>query len=453
MGAIAAFDGPRLRHLINQSLNRGESVKIILARLNDAITQVYHAKGYTQSDVDIASLVLHLGGRKCLFAVSKALGLPCVNTVAKLSNKLAIIPSTPRPTATEIHHNIEVCFPQLGPTATSPIKRSGYALMMDNISLRHCIRVLRSSNKMVGVCREHGSQHDLSLRDFENVAKVHEAVHGDTLSLHYGREATVVAFAPLRGHSYHPLPLLVSPTCKAEKAPAIGGMVRLLMSSWHEEAASVYGVLWLLATDGDAAFRLACHRECSIRELDYRSPIAKHLLDLPGLNLNVGAHDETYTSDPKHCWKRVATLLRRKDGVVIKKQIINRAHLQIFPERLPNQTAENVRILIDPTDHQNVPRAVKLFQAIDMLESLDRVAMDPLHEKVLMSITVLREVINCFLQPFILPQLSLSQQLTMLPKAPSPGSYTTRASSCWFPTPKTGLEQQPSRTWRNIHRT
>ncbi|KAL0945720.1 hypothetical protein HGRIS_014867 [Hohenbuehelia grisea] len=73
--------------------------------------------------------------------------------------------------------------------------------------------------------------------------------------------------------------------------------------------------------------------------------------------------------------------------------------LQIFLERLPNQTAESVRILIDAADHQNVPRALKLFQAIDKLDSLDRVAMDPFHEKVLMSIMVLHEVINCFLQP------------------------------------------------------
>ncbi|KAF9496436.1 hypothetical protein BDN71DRAFT_1389588, partial [Pleurotus eryngii] len=84
---------------------------------------------------------------------------------------------------------------------------------------------------------------------------------------------------------------------------------------------------------------------------------------------------------------------------------------------LPDQDDATVRVLIDPADHQNVPRAVKLFQAIDQLADLDtNTCLTPINEKVLDAIMILRQVINAFIKPFILPDLSLSAQLIWLSK-------------------------------------
>ncbi|KAL0952445.1 hypothetical protein HGRIS_006714 [Hohenbuehelia grisea] len=419
VAALAEHDVVRLRHLIKQALKRQVSVKVILARINNAITDVYHARQYNQNDLDIAYLVRHLGGRKCLFAVSKALGLPSVNTVAKLCKRISIIPSVGAPSRAEVSHNLNASFPipdANHPAQHVPIEKCGYTVMLDGISLSQHIRVMQDTNMMVGFCREHAEGHDLCIRNFDSVIKVHDAVHGDIPSLHYAREATVAVFAPFRRDNYHPLPALVSPTCKAERIAKFADTIRLLVQSWNEQSAHVYGELWCVSTDGNAVFRNGCHQECTIAKLDARDPIAKHLWDLTGLNLAVGPQNLTYSSDPKHCLKRIATLLRSKDGVMVKCQVINRGHLQHFLEQLEHEDKESIRILIDPADHQNVPRAIKLFQAIDRLSGLDREAMAPLDEKVFASILVLREVINSIVHPFIIPTLALSQQLSMLSK-------------------------------------
>jgi hypothetical protein len=49
--------------------------------------------------------------------------------------------------------------------------------------------------------------------------------------------------------------------------------------------------------------------------------------------------------------------MRSKDGVVISQTVINRAVITKSLETLPGETKESVAILVDPADHQNVPRA------------------------------------------------------------------------------------------------
>ncbi len=64
-----------------------------------------------------------------------------------------------------------------------------------------------------------------------------------------------------------------------------------------------------------------------------------------------------------------------------------------------------------------MPRAIKLFQAIYKLADLNAdIYLTPINEKVLDAILVLRQVVNAFIEPFILPDLSLRIQLIRLSK-------------------------------------
>ncbi|KAF9497277.1 hypothetical protein BDN71DRAFT_1376103, partial [Pleurotus eryngii] len=71
----------QVRHLIAHLLKWHNSIKMIMAQLEHAITEVLHGNGYNKEEPNLGHLTLLLRGCKCLFAVSKALGLLSVNTV------------------------------------------------------------------------------------------------------------------------------------------------------------------------------------------------------------------------------------------------------------------------------------------------------------------------------------------------------------------------------------
>ncbi len=279
---------------------------MIISRLEHAIVEVSHGRGYSAEEIDLGHLVLLLGGRKCLFVLSKALGLPSVTTVARRFKDIDILASVSQPTKSDVAHNLQASFP-VPPVPNHSIPVRGFSLQLDNIALAQRIHLSRESDQMVGFCREHTPGHDLSMQQFGTVESAYHAVYGDVPKFHYGREATVAVFAGFGKANYEPFPALVSPTCKAERAPGLAKTIRLLMDSWQTKV-EVYGDLWCVSTDGDAVNRLACHKECVVSELDPMDPLAKHLGELPGLNKVCGLRKETYTSDPKHCMKRGSIL-------------------------------------------------------------------------------------------------------------------------------------------------
>ncbi|KDQ32303.1 hypothetical protein PLEOSDRAFT_1034989, partial [Pleurotus ostreatus PC15] len=101
---------------------------------------------------------------------------------------------------------------------------------------------------------------------------------------------------------------------------------------------------------------------------------------------------------------------------MLNRQHINSAHLHSFLVLLDGEDDASVRTLIDPADHQNVPRAVKLMIMISMISTLKDSTVRPIDEPVLNVLLALNDLISAFLEPFINPILSLSEQLTSLAK-------------------------------------
>ncbi|KAJ6522010.1 hypothetical protein B0H19DRAFT_850471, partial [Mycena capillaripes] len=104
---------------------------------------------------------------------------------------------------------------------------------------------------------------------------------------------------------------------------------------------------------------------------------------------------------------------------VIAGTILNRSILTKWLQRLPEETPQTVAILVDPADHQNVPRAYKLLKAIISLgaEGIpDSPSLNPTEKSTRRAFSLAGEMWNAFLEAFLSQEMTLSQRLESLSK-------------------------------------
>ncbi|KAF6753827.1 hypothetical protein DFP72DRAFT_1069030 [Ephemerocybe angulata] len=231
---------------------------------------------------------------------------------------------------------------------------------------------------------------------------------------------TVVGIAPYaRKDHYTPVPIVVSSSDKTEKGEELVKWIAEVLERWkaHPHGEKVHGPIWSLASDGDSAYRAAKHIYC-ILEGEEISPSTRagqvlHLLE--GLNLFMSKDGITGTCDPKHIFKRFATLLRNTEGITVNETQITPSDIIENLSMLPNLSQETATGLLDPADKQNVPKAVSLIQHLNMLRSiqpaLPRRAGKRHRYEVL---TFLGEFFNYFMLPFIDVDMSLTDQIKSL---------------------------------------
>ncbi|KAJ6573351.1 hypothetical protein B0H10DRAFT_1964056 [Mycena sp. CBHHK59/15] len=141
------------------------------------------------------------------------------------------------------------------------------------------------------------------------------------------------------------------------------------------------------------------------------SDLWEFLANLPGLNLQTGPDGCVVYRDPKHLFKRICTLLRSSNGMVIGDCIVNRVMLTQHLLQIDGMTLEAINNLIDPSDHQNVPKAVQLLEAIIRVCSLPTEDFDQTMRKGNKAIGLLAHILHSILSPFVDVKLSLSEQL------------------------------------------
>ncbi|KAJ7884319.1 hypothetical protein B0H14DRAFT_2155968, partial [Mycena olivaceomarginata] len=123
----------------------------------------------------------------------------------------------------------------------------------------------------------------------------------------FGSDATVVAVAPYtQTDHYTAVPIVVSPSDKTEKGPELALWMKQVFETWkdHPQGEKLHGPIWALGSDGDAAYRLAKHLICMIKEVDRNSPLGKCVHSLLGMNCFTSKDGQLSTSDPKHIFKR-----------------------------------------------------------------------------------------------------------------------------------------------------
>ncbi|KAJ7824429.1 hypothetical protein B0H13DRAFT_1658509, partial [Mycena leptocephala] len=246
-----------------------------------------------------------------------------------------------------------------------------------------------------------------------------DAVHGESPTCHYGREATVLAMGAFRANNYHAVPIGQTQTCKSEKGPGFAALLKMAMEQWKIHGAPHNGQLWIVSTDGDSVFREGLFQVLMSRTVDESSPLYLKLSGCTGLNLQCGEDNIVKAPDPKHVVKRVGTSERSEEGSVIAGVIINRSILTQWLERLAGETKESVAILVDPADHQNVPRAYKLLKAIISVGAdgiPDSPSLDPTEKSTRRAFALAGEMWDAFLEAFLSQEMTLSQRLESLSK-------------------------------------
>lgn len=181
--------------------------------------------------------------------------------------------------------------------------------MIDGVALEEKCRYLRDRNCVVGICREHAANVRTRITSMKVIEDLDRALNDEKNSTCcYGKEATVVAIAPYsREDHYSPTPILLSPSCKTETGHGLADWVKTTIKAWndHPHGARLHGPIWALATDGDAAFRLARFLICLEEPVDRNSKLGRILYQLVGMNCRTGQQGICSTCDPKHVMKRM----------------------------------------------------------------------------------------------------------------------------------------------------
>ena len=165
----------------------------------------------------------------------------------------------------------------------------------------------------MGLCREHVNNVNTEVTDLESIEKIRTALFNNSdndIKVCFGGDATVVAIAPYaRNDHYSPVPIVLSPSDKTEKADQLAGWIRksvLDPFAQHPFGQNLIGSIWSLASDGDSTFRRARQIICMQKPLDPLSDLGKKLCEISGLNVYTSIEGITGSCDPKHIFKRMS---------------------------------------------------------------------------------------------------------------------------------------------------
>ncbi|PIL37672.1 hypothetical protein GSI_01366 [Ganoderma sinense ZZ0214-1] len=414
--AVATSDVPRLGQLVTQCLKEKASVAKIIGRIEDALNGAYQARGYDSDDYDMALLVLRLGGRKLLYSMSQYIALPSLRALRRAAPFTRLMPSLGTPRLDDILFNIKELFlskiPSLNPGGVRPF-HSGVVLMWDEVNMEETACYFPHADAVGGFCREHSASVNTRLSTFDAAVNLARRLFEGTL--HYGKEASVIAVSSFGRSLRGAFPVLVSPTCKAESPQDSGKLLSTVIEAWSTLAASYFGPIWSFASDGDAGRRAMVYQQFMKHPIRPDNPLFPYLGNLPGLNLHVGDNDITGDFDWKHELKRIGRLFRTQEGVMIGTTIINHETFKRHLRR-SDRTESDVEQLMNPADSQDVPRAIEFLEAVEEIGVLPTTGCNPAALQEAQLIGAVGELFVAFMDAFIQPEWSLGEQLTSLSK-------------------------------------
>ncbi|GLB43863.1 hypothetical protein LshimejAT787_1500470 [Lyophyllum shimeji] len=413
--ATATGDVPRLQQLIRQGIKDGASISTLTGKIEQALEKTYHARSYTQTDFDISMMVLRLGGRRLLYAMNQYISIPSITSLRRASVFTQLMPSIGIPKLEDALFNMKSIFsPKIESLDKDRPFRTGMSILWDEVSLEETACYFDRSDCVGGLCREHSDDVNVRLSTFDNAVSIARALVNGTV--HYGKEASVIAMASFNTKIRGAFPVIISPTCKRETPEESATLLTSVIEAWKQFGQDHFGPVWSFASDGDAGRRAMVYQLFMKYAIDSKHRLYKYLGGLPGLNLFVGDGDITGDFDWKHEIKRMARLMRTQDGMMVGRTIVNFETLYRHLCRNTALSVEAVELLMKPEDSQDVPRAIDFVNAVDSISTLPTEGCDPGELQEVQVINVIGEMFTAFMHPFIQPEMNLTEQVTSLSK-------------------------------------
>ncbi|RXW14911.1 hypothetical protein EST38_g10936 [Candolleomyces aberdarensis] len=319
---------------------------------------------------------------------------PCQQTVVKHHQDFKLRVTVGDVKISDIHHNIEVMFKDVPPSHL----RVGITLMMDEIATDGRMCYLSDTDECGGLC-EHAAEKFTSMKLGNNLEVIHAiAAAVRAGEVHIGQEVFVAAFARNDTFDYSAKPVLVFPTCKSGTAQTSALIIEKLRQAWQLSpyGEKLHGPIWSIASDGDPKRRPALYLQCMAPDIE----------------------------------AGICKLLCTREGILVNKTVINKDLLWQWLEQLEGvdwtddtlfsllnpkaTTTQNLDSLLNPKDPQDVPRAIKLLVMVSELRNLSTARFDPTELETHRALSLLGEMLNALVEPFINPSFTITQQIKSL---------------------------------------
>ncbi|KAJ7861119.1 hypothetical protein B0H14DRAFT_3619975 [Mycena olivaceomarginata] len=415
---ISTNDVPGLPRLLATARKEGWSTSKTTNMVWLAIRDLYHPRNYTALDKDLATLVYEYGGDSLLHALHKSpIALPTRFTISDARSKVSLRITVGRPKMRDILQNIEMLFKDIDVGEHGKVL---HTLSQDEIAGDGRLCYLEATDEIAGLCEHAAAELDTFKMGTDLTAVRAAALAVRDGRVHIGKEFSVAAISRNAPTGYGAKPIFLMPTCKHSSWQTAALNIQMFVAGWK---ISPYGEMRLgplaaIASDGDPNRTAALHLICMEREVKAGDPLYEYVSRLPGLNLFTSADFLTQEFDPKHNWKCIRRTLSSKQGILANGVVINKNMLAHWLERLEGHdwSGESIHALLNPKDPQHVPSTVKLLTLMADLRSLDSSDFTPAEANTYRALCILGEMFDALLDPFINPNLSLSEQIIQLVK-------------------------------------
>ncbi|KDR65073.1 hypothetical protein GALMADRAFT_162490 [Galerina marginata CBS 339.88] len=408
--AVGSGKVERVDRLVRINLARGNSLRGLLNLYERAAQKLYRPRNYTEEDYLRGLLLWRLGGARLAGIGHRALGLPSDSSLRRRKVLPPLIVSPAMPTLEEVQTNVVNMFSPISSVLDQSEEVVHQVLMFDELKVEERPRYDEKSNKILGMCREHGAQHtSLEFASEKEVELLLECIKKN--EVHLAVDATVGALGVLSSDTrvYGARGILVSGDCKQES----GSEHMELIKTGFEASQKTNLRTISIASDGESRRGSALVHFTFRKKLGPASPIYDQLSCLPMMNLEVGDDDVTADKDYKHVFKRLRNLLLRDKGLWVLgrhiKPAVLRAHMHSNAV-----TMQRASHLLNPNDRQDVKLAYDLLHETWSLPEAPTVGSFPGFRANRFSLRILGSLFRHIVMPYICIDLSLTEQLTHL---------------------------------------
>jgi len=173
--AISLQRIPQVDHVLDEGFHHGTGIHGMLKLIKKAADGTYHPKGFDEEEELQALLFLHLGGAQVTDVAHHMFGTPAVSTIQKHTIIPQILALPSFPTSYEIGCNITASFKAICELLGATMQNMLHAMIMfDEILVERCPHWDDKTNKILGVCQEHGQETNLEFTSEEDLQMLWE---------------------------------------------------------------------------------------------------------------------------------------------------------------------------------------------------------------------------------------------------------------------------------------